>query len=141
MDKERKIRYKNDDVTVIWKPDICIHAANCAKGLPEVFNPKSKPWINVNGADSKSIISQVNKCPSGAITIEKQNIMENKESQEQKLVVQVADKGPYLIKTGCTIIDANGNETMKEGVVALCRCGASSNKPFCDGAHKNTDVL
>jgi uncharacterized Fe-S cluster protein YjdI len=142
MDKERKIKYSNNDITVMWKPDICIHAAKCAKGLPKVFDPKAKPWVNMSGDTSESIIAQVNECPSGALSIEKNNNnMEDKESKKSSLTIQVADKGPYLIKTGCTIIDTDGNETVKDGVVALCRCGASSNKPFCDGAHKNTDVL
>jgi len=138
---EKKINYSNDKITVVWKPEVCIHAANCANGLPKVFNPENKPWVNMSGASSAAIIDQVNKCPSGALTIKKQTYMENSKSNNDALKIQVADKGPYLIKDGCTIIDTNGDEIIKEGTVALCRCGASSNKPFCDGAHKNTDVL
>ena len=50
------------------KPDICIHSAKCFKGLPEVFDPKKRPWINAEGATTERIIEQVKICPSGALS-------------------------------------------------------------------------
>ena len=50
--------------------------------------------------------------------------------------VQVAPGGPLLVNGSITLVDKDGNETSREGMTALCRCGASQNKPFCDGAHK-----
>ncbi len=61
--------YSNDEVTVVWDKTKCIHAAKCVKGLPNVFKPKEKRWIQVEGASAQEIIDQVGKCPSGAITI------------------------------------------------------------------------
>ena len=61
-------KYDNGEITVIWQPGLCVHSANCVKGLPKVFNLAQKPWINVQGADTETIISQVNKCPSGALS-------------------------------------------------------------------------
>ena len=61
-------KYDNGEVTVIWQPGLCIHSARCAKGLPSVFDPASKPWININGADTGTIVNQVNQCPSGALS-------------------------------------------------------------------------
>ena len=61
-------KYDNGEITVVWKPGVCIHSARCAKGLPAVFNPAEKPWINVKGADTEAIINQVNQCPSGALS-------------------------------------------------------------------------
>ena len=71
MEPKKKIvkEYTNGEVTVVWQPHLCIHAANCWKGLPSVFNPKSKPWVNVEGASSESIVAQVNQCPSGALSM------------------------------------------------------------------------
>jgi uncharacterized Fe-S cluster protein YjdI len=61
-------RYANDDVTVIWKPDLCAHSAICAAGLPQVFNPRRRPWIELQHADTATITAQVDRCPSGALT-------------------------------------------------------------------------
>lgn len=60
--------YSNGDITVVWKADLCIHSGNCVKGLPAVFKPKEQPWIVLGQSDSHSVISQVNQCPSGALS-------------------------------------------------------------------------
>ncbi|MBS1584963.1 MAG: (4Fe-4S)-binding protein [Bacteroidetes bacterium] len=70
--------YSNGAVTVVWKPGLCAHSENCWRGLASVFNPGKKPWIDVTASDTESIIAQVSKCPSGALSIER----ENKGSQE-----------------------------------------------------------
>jgi uncharacterized Fe-S cluster protein YjdI len=72
--------YSNGEVTVVWKPDLCIHSGICAKGLPQVFQPRDKPWVKQNAATSQDIMNQINKCPSGALTfyINKQNSQNGK---------------------------------------------------------------
>ena len=61
-------KYSNGDVTIVWQPNLCTHSANCVKGLPDVFNSKAKPWINADGAGTNEIKTQVDKCPSGALS-------------------------------------------------------------------------
>ncbi|QEC68060.1 (4Fe-4S)-binding protein [Panacibacter ginsenosidivorans] len=61
-------KYSNGEVTVVWKPDVCIHSAICFRGLPDVFNPKNRPWVEINGASTDKIIDQVRKCTSGAVS-------------------------------------------------------------------------
>jgi len=63
--------YPGDGLTVVWKPELCRHAARCATQLPTVFNPGAKPWVNVDGATSQEIREQVAKCPTGALSIAK----------------------------------------------------------------------
>jgi len=63
--------YTNDDITVVWKPELCRHAARCATQLPTVFNPNARPWVNMDGATSQEIKEQVAKCPTGALSIQK----------------------------------------------------------------------
>ena len=63
--------YSNNDIKVIWNPEKCIHAGECVKGLPQVFNRDSTPWINMQGASSEEIMSVVDRCPSGALTYKK----------------------------------------------------------------------
>jgi uncharacterized Fe-S cluster protein YjdI len=60
--------YTNGQITVIWKPDLCRHSAICARGLPGVFRPRMKPWIELGATDSKTIADQVDRCPSGALS-------------------------------------------------------------------------
>ena len=61
-------KYSNGEVTIVWQPQLCIHSGNCARGLPEVFKPREKPWITPEGAETEKIIEQVKKCPSGALS-------------------------------------------------------------------------
>lgn len=61
-------RYSNGDVTVIWQPDLCRHTGICFRGLPLVFDPRRRPWVQLSHADSATITAQVERCPSGALT-------------------------------------------------------------------------
>lgn len=65
---EKTYNYSNGEVTIVWKPDLCIHSGNCVRGLPEVFKPKEKPWITPEGSNTQRMIEQVKKCPSGALS-------------------------------------------------------------------------
>ena len=69
-DTEKKLKYTNGDVTVVWKPDLCRHSGRCVSGLPQVFDVHAKPWINAQAAATDAIIAQVNKCPTGALSFE-----------------------------------------------------------------------
>lgn len=64
----KTIHYENDDMTIVWKPDVCIHAANCVKNLPKVYNPKARPWIKIENATTEELKDQIKTCPSGALS-------------------------------------------------------------------------
>ena len=61
-------KYTNGEVTIVWKPDMCIHSAMCFKGLQEVFHPNELPWITPEKSTTDKIVDQVKKCPSGALS-------------------------------------------------------------------------
>lgn len=61
--------FSNEEVTIVWKAEKCAHSANCFRNLPSVFNPRVKPWIQPNNADTQVIIEVVQGCPSGALTV------------------------------------------------------------------------
>lgn len=67
-DKNIRKEYSNGEVTVVWEASKCTHYAHCVKNLPQVFNPREKPWIKMNQATSDAIVETVKKCPSGALS-------------------------------------------------------------------------
>ena len=70
-DKEIIKEYKNDEITVVWKPHVCTHSTKCWKGLLNVFDPRKRPWINMEGSSSERIMQQIDACPSKALSYRK----------------------------------------------------------------------
>jgi uncharacterized Fe-S cluster protein YjdI len=64
-------RYTNGEITVIWQPSLCVHSTVCFRGLPQVFDPRNRPWVTIEGSDTATIVSQVDQCPSGALSYER----------------------------------------------------------------------
>jgi uncharacterized Fe-S cluster protein YjdI len=142
MPKET-FKYSNNDITVVWKPNTCMHSTLCWTGLLEVFNPRERPWIKIEGSTTGKIIEQVKKCPSGALSYFMNDLSPiepavDKPNAETTPVtrVQVTPNGPYILNTECVIVHSDGREETRTGKLALCRCGSSGNKPYCDGTHK-----
>ena len=71
MNKDIIKRYSNGDVTVIWQPSLCVHSTICFRGLPQVFDPRRRPWVVLDGTDTETIVRQVEECPSGALSFER----------------------------------------------------------------------
>jgi uncharacterized Fe-S cluster protein YjdI len=138
MSDKRSKEYTNGEVTILWKPGLCIHSGNCVRGLPEVFKPKERPWIKPEGINSEKLASQVNLCPSGALSSYYNNEKEIAETMENKenTQIEVLKDGPVKVVGPCTVMHSDGTSETKEKAVFLCRCGGSSKKPFCDGSHK-----
>ena len=131
-------KYSNDDITIIWKPSTCIHSTLCwrgEKGLKQVFNPMEKPWIKPNGAATELIIDRINNCPSGALSFYYNNDSKNEVEIKAENIVEVMPNGPLMVYGNITVKAKDGVATQKNKVTAFCRCGASSNKPYCDGTH------
>ncbi len=130
--------YKNGDLTITWEPEKCIHAGICARELPQVFRPKERPWVDAQAAEPEVIAAQIDKCPSGALSYTRSS--DAQASGTEATQIQIADDGPILM-TGPLNIQYKGEKTTIENgkKVALCRCGASANKPYCDGTHSKID--
>lgn len=133
--------YTNGEVTVVWQAGTCIHSELCFKGLPNVFDPKKRPWVNVDGATTEEIVNQVKKCPSGALSYYMNNEKDSPMDIQSESIVEIMPNGPLLAYGNLKVKDAQGNETEHHKVTAFCRCGASSNKPYCDGSHKKIDFV
>lgn len=134
MNSNIKKEYSNEELTVVWKPNLCIHAGECVKALPKVYKPKEKPWITIENATTKELIDQIDKCPSGALTHYTKD--DNKVKPETMATnVEVLKNGPLIVHGEIKIKDTEGKETVKSKTTAFCRCGSSKKKPYCDGAH------
>ncbi|HKK74381.1 MAG TPA: (4Fe-4S)-binding protein [Saprospiraceae bacterium] len=138
----RTKEYTNGEVTIVWKSNLCTHSKNCVNGLPAVFDVEARPWINAEGASTQDIIDQVNKCPSGALTTYLNE--EGKPKAEvpedgPQVSLKVTPNGPILVDGAIHLTYPDGKEEDKAKGVALCRCGASGKKPFCDGSHNKID--
>jgi uncharacterized Fe-S cluster protein YjdI len=127
--------YANDKIEVQWEPKLCIHMQNCVRGLGEVFDPKARPWIHVDGADADRIAEAVLTCPTGALHFRR---VDGGPQEEPRVdtAIEPRPNGPLFLRGRIRIVDDAGVTVREDTRVALCRCGASRNKPFCDGSHR-----
>lgn len=138
MSKEHT--FSNGEVAIVWKADLCIHSKKCWKGSPDVFKPGERPWIRPEGAASEAIIAQVAQCPSGALSIRREGMQAPAPTaNERHTAIEVTRNGPVIVKADCEITHSDGRKEVRERMIALCRCGASANKPYCDGSHRTVN--
>jgi uncharacterized Fe-S cluster protein YjdI len=153
MDQNNRT-YSNKDIKVHWKPAKCIHATTCYRELREVFNPRERPWIKMDGASTEKIIDIVRRCPTDALTYEWLEAGKTsdkapasglsdesrlKEVENQPAEIRIMKDGPYVVEGDFTIIGNNGQELKKMLMTSFCRCGASEEMPYCDGTHRIED--
>jgi uncharacterized Fe-S cluster protein YjdI len=130
-------KYSNGEVTVVWKPNECIHSSICFRGLGEVFDPRKRPWITLEKSTTDKIIDQVKKCPSGALShYLNRDAGTESVKVEAETIIETMPNGPLMVYGNVNVKDSNGMLTKKNSATAFCRCGGSGNKPYCDGSHK-----
>ena len=134
--KDLEKTYTNGQITVKWQPGKCIHSHKCFTDLPEVFDPQKRPWINMDGANSEGISAQVAKCPSGALSIVNKGSDNIIDSAAAEFEIEILPNGPLLVKGPISLKMRDGSRKKEGNSIALCRCGNSGNKPYCDGTHR-----
>lgn len=128
--------FEGDGITVFFEGRRCIHAAECVTNLPAVFSADHRPWIKADGAAADAIADVIHRCPSGALTFERTD-GGAAEPTDIPSAIRIVKDGPLYVRGMIDVVNAEG-ETVSAGPrVALCRCGASKNKPFCDLSHKD----
>jgi len=127
--------YRNSEIAVSWEPKLCIHAGYCFRNLPEVFQPESRPWVKVDAATADQIAATVMTCPTGALHFERLD-EGPQEPQPEQTTIDARPNGPLYVRGKIRITGPGGQLIREDTRLALCRCGHSANKPFCDGSHR-----
>lgn len=125
-------KYEHGDVVVEFDAKRCIHAAECVRGLPAVFDPKRRPWIDPSRADADAVAAVVRRCPTGALRARIRG--RGEEMPDAHATLRVIPDGPVHAR-GPIRLALPGGETVDERRLALCRCGQSRNRPYCDNSH------
>ena len=130
---DKQTSYQGRNITIHDNRSICAHAGVCTDELSTVFRLHESPFIDPDGSTAESIIEVINKCPSGALSYS----LENTEQvvDEQRQAIFIAPDGPYVVTGEIDLADTPRAEGCLKTKTTLCRCGASKNKPFCDGSH------
>jgi CDGSH-type Zn-finger protein len=133
--KNRRQAYAGAGITIFDNRALCAHAAFCTDELAAVFRHKDSPWIVPDAAAVEKVVAVIRKCPSGALSYAIDGV--EAAPPQRAPMVTVADNGPYQITGGIELTDVRLGAGASREHYTLCRCGASNNKPFCDGSHWN----
>jgi CDGSH-type Zn-finger protein/uncharacterized Fe-S cluster protein YjdI len=128
--------YQGTDITVRYDVTRCIHAAECVRGLRSVFDPDAKPWVDPDGAPADEVARVIHRCPTGALSYDRSDRSGAAGPPIPTPVeLSVCEDGPVYAHGDVRLVMAGSEAVGQETRLALCRCGASANKPFCDNSH------
>ncbi len=136
--KSKELQYNGEKVSVSYELPRCIHAAECVHGLPRVFDPNRRPWIEPDAAGPDELLRVVIECPTGALHLERKDGGPGESTPKLNKASIEAD-GPIYVHGQIEIVTPQGQVLLADTRVALCRCGSSENKPLCDGAHAKAE--
>jgi len=134
MKKEKAIQYPGERADVSWSGRLCIHIGECGRAKGELFVGGRKPWCNPDLATDDEVQDVVMRCPTGALSA-KFTDGSHAESVDDENTVHVSYNGPLFVRGDLAIEDAPEHMPGLGFRAALCRCGKSKNKPFCDNSH------
>ena len=130
---DRRDSYPAGRITIHDNRSICAHAGHCTDGLAAVFKYGSEPWIDPAGASAEAIVATIRKCPSGALAYTLDGVEGG--DAERAPAITVTKDGPYAVVGAVALSGQDWAQGASKTRYTLCRCGASKNKPFCDGSH------
>lgn len=128
-------RRSSETIEVTFDPNRCAHAAECLRRAPEVFDLQARPWMQPEHLDAESLAEVVRQCPSGALRYHRLDGAAD-EAPDSEVTFRPQRNGPVNVRGNVQLTDAEGAVFATGPRFALCRCGQSGNKPFCDGSHR-----
>ena len=129
--------YDGEGIRVEWYASRCVHSAACIKALPAVFDPRRRPWVDVERAHADAIAEAVERCPTGALHYRRLD-GGPEEAVPDSVSITTVRNGPHLLRGDIEVRDEHGALIRRDTRVALCRCGRSGHMPFCDNSHRET---
>jgi CDGSH-type Zn-finger protein/uncharacterized Fe-S cluster protein YjdI len=132
-DRNMDRHYVGDAVDITYNFKRCIHAEQCIHHLESVFKKDGHPWIDSKGASAREVMQVVSLCPSGALHATPKDGTPPEEPANRNTISLWKD-GPLQF-AGRLEIHGTNIDISDEKRATLCRCGASTNKPFCDNSH------
>ena len=132
-------KYNGDSVDVKWDKRLCIHIGECGTANNELFVMGRDPWCSPDIVPLAEVAEVVKRCPSGALSYDSKSDDLKAETAQDKNTLHITNNGPYFVRGDIEISEAPAD---MEGVrfrAALCRCGQSRNKPFCDNSHVDAE--
>lgn len=132
---KRAHTYEGESIRVTWDARRCIHAGECTHRLPATFDASRRPWVDPDAAAVDSVAEVVQHCPTGALQFQRLD-GGAPEPTPPTNTVDVAADGPLYVRGDVRLVTAEGEEVLRDRRVALCRCGISRHKPFCDDSHR-----
>ncbi len=128
------ISYPGEKATVSWNGKLCIHIGECGRAEGELFVGGRKPWCQPDLASDDETEEVVLRCPSGALSVK---FADGSRVEQAPAInsIQVAYNGPLFVRGDLQIDDAEAIAPGLKFRAALCRCGESKNKPYCDNSH------
>lgn len=136
MSKGRVFQYPGKNATVSWHGGLCIHIGECGRAQGDLFVGGRKPWCQPDLASDDEVEAVILRCPTGALTVEFAD-GSRVERAAPANTVQVAYNGPLFVRGELEVEDAPADAPGLKHRAALCRCGQSKNKPFCDNSHES----
>ncbi|MCA9522185.1 MAG: CDGSH iron-sulfur domain-containing protein [Myxococcales bacterium] len=138
MATQTKLRvYEGENVVVRWDGRLCIHVGECGRAKNELFVKGREPWCQPDSVDVANVEEVIERCPSGALGFERRDGRTAEVAEEENVVV-VSNNGPLYLRGDLQIEGADDEMPGVKFRAALCRCGQSRNKPFCDNSHEET---
>ena len=126
--------YRGESIHVNYSIRRCIHAEECVNRLGEVFDNNKRPWIQPDKATPGQIADTISHCPTGALHFQRLDGGPFEDVLAVNTIVLQED-GPVYLSGNLVVQNAEGEQVFTDTRLALCRCGESENKPFCDNAH------
>lgn len=137
-DESEQYTYPGAAIDVVWDGRLCIHVSECTRARGELFVSGRNPWCEPDGSEADLVAAVIERCPTGALSYTRAD-GGAPEATPTSNSITVANNGPLYARGDLAIEGAPENSPGLRTRAALCRCGRSANKPFCDNSHEASD--